>query len=190
MQREGLSHTSQAVTATQLQLYWYYNPALTDLSFITSTPYFKMAHNYFPITFYNLFYRLRYDRSNRLHRGRGRGATNNWYHSSFQGRNNGARGRGFLLQQQHFQEHYHTNHPPQYEHPNEGYHHESFYQYDTNGQENVQAGAKEHSADAHTDGTSGAKDLNAKEHYSYEQYLHEHYGYEESAFNYKVSYPR
>ena len=61
MQREGLSHTSHAVTTTQLQLYWYYNPAITDLSFITSTLHFKIAHNYFPITFYNLFYRLRYD---------------------------------------------------------------------------------------------------------------------------------
>jgi len=61
MQREGLSHTSHAVTTTQLQLYWYYNPAITDLSFITSKLHFKIAHNYFPITFYNLFYRLRYD---------------------------------------------------------------------------------------------------------------------------------
>ena len=61
MQREGLSHTSHAVTTTQLQLYWYYNPAITDLSFITSTLHFKIAHNYFPIIFYNLFYRLRYD---------------------------------------------------------------------------------------------------------------------------------
>ena len=129
--------------------------------------------------------------NNRYYGGRGRGVrNNNRFQNTFQGQNNGSRGRQFSHphQQQHFQENFHVNHPTDYVPPNDGYYQENYYQAEGNGQENEQAGAEEHSAELHTDGISGARELNAKEHYSYDQYLQEHYGYEEPELNYDDIY--
>ena len=121
--------------------------------------------------------------------GRVTNPSNHRFQGTFQRRSTSGRGRGFTPRQQHFQENYHFNPAPETNYYYQGEEPvDHYYQERQDEQTEIQASAEEHGADMHSDGMSGAEALNAEEHYSYDEYLNEHYGYEEEDINHDNLY--